>query len=195
MDVSAQIRCGVCEKRLELPVEVPIVELNCPHCASINEVFLFPALWRPQVVERGERRQNEEESACFFHEHKRADAPCSHCGRYLCSLCAIENEGRVVCAECLDAMLQGADRPAPAKECVRYDQIALGLAILSMLFWVIAPFVPPFVLYLVFRHWRTRLSIMPKRRWRFVVAGLLATMQLLFLLVLILSYFSLGDEI
>ncbi len=190
MGTTFEIACGKCDHAVAFASEERLLDVVCPHCGSANEVFLFPALWRPMAVERGDRRQSEAESSCFFHESKRAATPCDRCGRYLCTLCAITSGSDTVCAECLAEVLADENIPAPTREYFRYDQLAVGIAVLSSLFWLIAPLTVWVVLYLVIRHWNTRMSALPINRWRFVVAGLLAVLQLSLAAFLLLDNFT-----
>ena len=47
-----------------------------------------------------------------------------------------------------------------------------------MLIFYLTIFTAPFTLYLSIRYWREPMSVLPRRRWRFVVAILIALFQL-----------------
>lgn len=61
---------------------------------------------------------------------------------------------------------------------VRYDNIALSLAIYPLLMWFITVITAPMTIYFCVRYWRTPLSIVPVTRVRFVFAFIIAALQL-----------------
>ncbi len=65
----------------------------CRHCGRFIQAEVFPALIRPPEVHSGEVLL-EKEASCFFHDNKKAALSCGICGRFICSLCDIEFDGR-----------------------------------------------------------------------------------------------------
>jgi hypothetical protein len=59
-----------------------------------------------------------------------------------------------------------------------YDSIALALAVLPGFFIWPTLFTAPLAIYLSIRHWNRPLSIVPRGRWRFAVAIVIALAQI-----------------
>src|SRR5438128_1733856 len=75
----------------------------CPSCASLLQVEIFSAFFRPLAQGRpGETLLVETESSCFYHPQKKAVVPCDACGRFLCALCDCELQGKHFCPACLE---------------------------------------------------------------------------------------------
>lgn len=163
------------------------VATTCPACLSRLTVEVFPALFRPAArIEAGTLIEGE--SSCYEHAGKRAIAVCNHCGRFLCGLCEVEVDGNVWCPECLTA---GGSRPKlTALETSRtlYDSIALCLATWPLLiFFYSIVFTAPATLYVAIRYWNTPSSLVPRNKWRFVLAILIALAEILLIVALIVS--------
>ncbi len=143
--------------------------------------MLFPALFRePEKGRLGERVTEGSQAVCFFHAGRQAAVVCDRCGRFLCGLCDLGAGGRHTCPVCFG---EGA-RGDPALESTRsqtgilYDNLAMALAVLPMV-TIYGTFVgAPAALFVVFRYWNRRPPGVPRPRWRFVVAGMLAVCQI-----------------
>ena len=112
---------------------------------------------------------------------------CDRCGRFLCGLCEVQIGEKHYCPACLSAgraersdSSDGGGRGLPHLDAERmsWDRLALALAIYpAFLFWV--PIVTaPMVIVLVYRHWRTPVSLVRRGRARFVAAAVLAVVEL-----------------
>ena len=153
---------------------------SCPACGAPQQLFVFPALFRPLVPgEAGEQVLSETESSCFYHPQKRAVVPCDGCGRFLCALCDLELDNRHLCPTCLETGKKKGKIAKLQRERVLYDRMALMLAGLPLLMWPFTFVTAPAALFLVCRYWNAPLSITSASRARFVVAGLLAVVQVL----------------
>jgi hypothetical protein len=156
------------------------VKTACPSCLANLTVEVFPALFRSTVrVDAGALAEGE--ASCYEHPSKRAVALCSHCGRFLCGLCEVEIGESVWCPECLGT--NGGSRPKlAALETHRtlYDSMALMLAAwpLLFIFTYLGIFTAPAALYVAIRYWKAPSSIVPRNKWRFVVAIVVALAQL-----------------
>lgn len=173
------LACANCGFELTAPVAAPPLAVQCPLCSKQTELDFFPALLRetPRGTS-GEALLIDSESSCFYHEGKKAVVVCDHCGRFLCGLCDVEFNGRHVCPGCVETM-EGNGDPAPLqREVVYYDELALSVAIYPILIFYLIPITAPIVLYLVIRYWNKIRPLVPRSRWRFVVAGLVATLEL-----------------
>ena len=152
----------------------------CPHCGREVAVVAFPASRRRAAVAGAGMAASDGDSVCFHHQGKRAEVACEMCGRFLCDLCHVDLDGRAVCAACLTQMhthshktrLTGNATSAHVPRRIRYDKIALACVILSPFVCWGAFINAGVALYLCFRHWKTPISVIPRNRWRFVVAGI-----------------------
>lgn len=175
----APFTCSRC--RAPLPVEaITEAPASCPGCGTALHVVAFPALLaQPEKGETGEGLHVDDDSACFYHPKKQAVVPCGHCGRFLCALCDVEMRGEHLCPACVEeGVIEG--RLGDLKtEYVRYDSIALTIAVIPAIFLWPSLVAAPMALYLSLRHWKTRLSIVPRVRWRFIAAIALSLLQLI----------------
>jgi len=153
--------------------------VKCPHCDKRVRVEVFPALVRnPAAAAVEDAPVIADESTCFYHSGKKAAVVCDACGRFLCQLCDIEHGSEHLCPSCFERASDAATSPAAATRFVYYDSIALLWAVVGVPFWFLSFVTAPVALYYVVRHWRTPLSVVPRARWRFVVAGLVALAEL-----------------
>ena len=152
----------------------------CPTCRQWVEAYAFPALLRP--VGQGDRGQAvvfDEESSCFYHPKKKAEVPCEHCGRFLCSLCAVDVAGKPYCSACIAAGAHADGWSVEAREFTRYDIVALWIAVLPLIFVFPTIISAPIALYVAVRHWRAPTGLVRRRRWRSVMAILVSCLTLL----------------
>jgi hypothetical protein len=151
---------------------------QCQFCRSSIQVFAFPAAFRVHVLAPAGVALSEGESSCFYHSHKPAVAPCDQCGRFLCSLCRVDFGERVLCPQCIQSGAKKGSLTLVESRRNLYDSIAMALAILpGFLIWPTL-ITAPIAIYLSIRHWNRPLSIVPRSRWRFVVAILVALLQI-----------------
>jgi len=151
----------------------------CPACGTPIQIHLFPAWFRPPAVgNQGERILLEGEAGCFYHPEKKAVQPCAACGRFLCALCDCELQGQHFCPGCLDAGRQKGKIKNLENQRMLYDSIALSLAILPIITVYFTIITAPMALYMVIRHWNSPSSVVHHTRWRFVVAAILAILQI-----------------
>jgi hypothetical protein len=62
-----------------------------------------------------------------------------------------------------------------------YDSIALGLAVYPMVFplgWYFLFLTAPMTFYVALRHWKAPLGLVRRSRWRFILAMILAGLQI-----------------
>ena len=135
---------------------------------------MFAALVRPIARGRaGEALVMTGESACYYHENKKAAAICDACGRFLCGLCDCELSGRHYCPGCIEA----GKRKGTIEhlETVRplYGRQALLLAIVPLLVTGL------FAIYLAVRHRKTPGSLVSPQRWLMPTALVLGILQTL----------------
>lgn len=151
----------------------------CPVCRAPVSALVFPAfLSAPTPASTGTPLMEAGEASCFYHPQKRAVVPCDQCGRFLCGLCQVEFLGQNWCPRCIEAASQkgrlaqlDATRPL-------HDNRALMVAIFPIPAVWLTIFSAPLALYAVFRYWRAPSSILPRTKIRFIVAAVLASLQI-----------------
>jgi hypothetical protein len=151
----------------------------CPSCATLQRVDVFPALFRkPPDGSVANTLQTETEAGCYYHPKKQAVTACSACGRFVCNLCDVELNHRHLCPRCFEIgktkhKIQNLEN---SRTC--YDAIALNLAVLPMLIFWLTFFTAPIVVFISIRYWNAPGSVIGRRKWRFVVAMIIASLQL-----------------
>ncbi len=149
---------------------------SCGTCTTPISYTLFPARRRTRRAVRVERSV-EGDSTCYFHPSNQAATVCDDCGRYLCAVCELPSEdGRRLCPPCVSASRKKTT--AKADELVTYDDMALLLAVLPILMWPFTLLTAPATLGLVIWGWRKPRSLVRPNRWRLIVAGILAVLQI-----------------
>lgn len=176
---TPQIECPSCKASLPGGVFNISGMAPCPNCRTRLQIEVFPALFRPAAIGRpAESVMLEGESSCFYHPQKKAVLPCDACGRFVCALCDCEVGGQHFCPTCLEAGRTKRKIKNLEKRRTRYDDIALSLTILPALCFYPSLIAAPIAIYLAIRHWNTPLSIVPRSKIRYVLALILATVEI-----------------
>jgi hypothetical protein len=140
---------------------------------------VYPALFNGlSTGQTGVRLQNQQEAGCYYHPDKRAQRPCSACGRFMCALCDIELEGQHLCPICLEKGKSSEQISHLVDRRVCYDQVALLVAFLPMFMVWVTIVSAPIALYLCIRYWNAPPSILPRTKIRFILAIILASLQI-----------------
>lgn len=151
----------------------------CPACGLPLQVEVFPALFRKiGAGQNAEAVMIEGESSCFYHPKKKAVVPCEACGRFLCALCDCDLRGQHLCPACLEIGKAKGKIKTLDNERTLYDDIALALAIYPLLFFYFTLVTAPMSLFVAIRYWKAPQGILRRTKTRFVVAMILATLQI-----------------
>lgn len=176
---SATVSCTGCGTLLPVDLFNSGEEFPCGSCGAKLGVEVFPALFRSAgTVRSGEAVTAEGEASCFYHPKKKAVVLCAACGRFICSLCETELAGRRLCPSCIDKGHKNEELETLVTHRTLYDSMALSLAILPMLFFPVTAFTAPAVVYIAIRYWKRPGSVLPRTRFRFVLAILIALAQI-----------------
>jgi len=176
---AVAVSCPRCLAPLKSTTPTTGERPQCPRCLSVFEIEVFPAFFRRQArAPEAERVLIEGESTCFNHADKKAVVPCNGCGRFLCALCDCELHGEHFCPSCLEAGSSKGKIKSLENRRTRHDSIALALALAPMLIFYITLFTAPVTLYVVIRYWKTPLSVVRRTRVRFVIAAVVASLQI-----------------
>lgn len=175
---SGRVACVGCKRDLPPDFEDAADFLGCPACLNHLRVFAFPALRRSNAPAVAAPTIAAGEASCFYHPAKQAVVTCESCGRFLCGLCDIEIGDAHRCPSCLEAGKEKRQLATVETSRTLYDGLALVLAIVPLIFWPLTILTAPAALFIVIRYWRRPLSILPRTRIRFVVAGVFALAQI-----------------
>ena len=191
---NALIQCPKCRAWLVEGVFNQPEFAPCPACGTPLQVEVFPALFRETGTGRsGEAIMVEGESSCFFHPQKKAVVPCAGCGRFLCALCDCEFRGEHYCPACLEAGKDKGKIVALDRQRTRYDNIALSIAVLPMLLVPLIYFTivtAPMALFIVIRYWKAPRSLVQPGSFRFILAIIVALLQIGGWTALVIGLFS-----
>ena len=178
---AAAVGCPVCLNALPPETWNLDYETYCPICRAPVSAAVFPALFRADNRSLAEVAVQGTEATCFYHSTKKAVTPCDQCGRFLCSLCQVELSGQNWCPSCLESHRTQGKLTTLDNGRTLYDNIALVLTlapVVTVVFWFMAIFTAPASLFVILRYWRKPLSVTPRSRIRYVIAGILAVLEL-----------------
>jgi hypothetical protein len=173
------IRCTRCETPISAEIINTSALVPCSTCKEPIRADVYPALYRrPAQGSIGSPLQAETEAGCFYHPGKKATVACSVCGRFLCALCDVDFNGRHLCPGCLEKGKTKRKIKNLENHRVRYDKIALFIAIFSMLLIWPTLITAPIVLFMVIRYWRAPGSIIPRSKVQFILAFAISGLQI-----------------
>ena len=162
----------------------------CPNCRAVLAAFAFPAQVREHPAAVPEPAVEGGEATCYFHARNKAVAPCDQCGRFLCALCHVDISGQNWCPSCIELHRRRGRLAYLDTRRMLYDNLALVLAlspIVLLPFWPIAIVTAPATLFVVFFYWRKLASLVPRTKARFIVAGVLAGIELVALVFVVMA--------
>jgi DNA-directed RNA polymerase subunit RPC12/RpoP len=183
------IHCTRCSGSLPVSVIKSGDAATCPNCGASLIVRPFPALLalRP-TVHPDDLRLEAGEASCFYHVNKRASSTCGRCGRFVCSLCTVEFDSAIWCPGCMADAQAGKKHAGLENRRVLWDSIALGTATFPF-FMGIWPAAPGSLaaIFISLRYWRSPGSLIPRMKWRFVLAILIALAEITFMAFVVYS--------
>jgi hypothetical protein len=153
--------------------------VSCAFCSSRLRVDVFPAINRSLPPgQAGVTLQVDKEAGCFYHPRKKAVVPCAACGRFLCALCDVSLNGQHLCPACLEKGRTQHKIKSLENHRTCYDSIALLVATVSILIYWFTIFTAPLVIFLTVRHWKSPSSVIPRTKIRFILAFIIAGVQI-----------------
>ena len=151
----------------------------CPSCSGLLRTDVYPALFRKLPRgQSGDSLQLDKEAGCYYHPQKKAVVPCSACGRFVCALCDVALNDQHLCPSCFEKGKTKRKIKNLENQRTCYDSIALMVAMVSILIHWFTIFTAPLVIYLTIRHWNSPSSIIPRTKIRFVLAFIIASLQI-----------------
>lgn len=169
--IARSVACPKCRTPLP-PALYNAHELQpCPACAVRLQVEVFPAVLRPPGKgASAEAVLVEGEASCFYHPAKKAVVPCAGCGRFLCAVCEVELDGVHFCPACLESGKKKGRLHQLENRRTLYDNLALAVAVYPWIFVWTSIIGAPIALYIALRYWKAPSSVVPRTRWRAVLA-------------------------
>jgi len=166
-------------------------EAFCFACHTKYALTEFPALRATRVVSHARDADTAANDAtCFFHPQNQAEAVCDSCGRFLCSVCAVNYGGRILCPTCIAA---GKTTPAAKILSSEWNPDGLSLLLATVPIFMIFPTLvtAPAALIVLALNWNKRMTTPVRRvRWQRWVAGVLALIQVALWTLLFVHLFS-----
>jgi hypothetical protein len=179
------IACAVCSTPVPREYWNRQAGVRCSGCGNPVHVSVFPAILRVTAAAAPQSLEVETEASCFYHPQSRAARVCDECGRFLCTLCDLEIEGRHICPRCFESGVSTHKIETAEPRRVMYDTVALALATLPFLMIWPAIIGAPWSLFVVVRHWNSPASVVPRTKIRFILATVFALAQIGFLIFVI----------
>lgn len=170
------ISCPCCAHELP-PEAVQPGGAVCYNCEARVEATVFRTAFREHFIPEDLQLESGQAS-CFFHSYRVAVSPCSHCGRFLCNLCRIDWSGSPLCITCIETFQKAPRSSFLSSTRFHYDSLALALATIPSLLIGMSIITAPLALGLVLFTYRRQTSITPRSKWRFLLAGVLAFLQI-----------------
>lgn len=173
------VGCTKCRAPLP-PALYNLADLRrCPACAAHVQVEVFPAALRPAGPgSAGEAVLIDGEASCFYHPAKKAVVPCANCGRFLCAVCDVDLGGQHLCPGCVESGKRKGRLQQLENRRTLYDSLALAVAVYPLIFVWTTLLGAPIALYLSIRYWNAPSSVIPRSKWRFVLAIIIALLEL-----------------
>lgn len=176
MIAGPALPCPKCQRALETLSWHSDAGGNCRYCGVDFEFTRFPALTATRAHVGPKTVLAAEHATCFFHLENQAETVCASCGRFLCTVCAIDFNQRKLCPNCI------ASASSQAVETVNqrtlYDSLALSLSLVPILIWPITVVTSPLALGFVIYGWRKPRSLVGGGRGKLVAAAILSILQI-----------------
>jgi hypothetical protein len=119
------------------------------------------------------------EASCFYHPQKQAAQVCDGCGRLICNLCSVDLGSEHLCPSCISAGRRKGKITALEGSRTCYDRISLSLAFVGIVFYGFSIILAPIAIYIAIRHWNSPGSLLGVSKNRYVIAIILATLELI----------------
>jgi hypothetical protein len=188
MTSGPALPCPKCQRSLEPLSWHSDHAGSCRRCGVDFEFTGFPALTASRVHVGPKAVLAAEHATCFFHAENQAETVCASCGRFLCTVCAIEFNQRKLCPACVASA--NNTEPEAVGQRTLHDGIALSLALVPMLIWPITFVTAPTALGFVIYGWRKPRSLVAGGRSKLIWAGILSLLQIAGWLVLLVFFLT-----
>ena len=163
-----------------------------------TRVLYFPAITeKVESIELSSQVKLSEESACYFHEDKKAQCACSQCGRYLCALCDIEFNNEHICSSCIHSNKSKDKAGQYETKRVLHGSIALFVVFApfaTLVLYVFAFLLAPFNIIYLIVTWKKPGPMYSNFKWRNWLAMIGSVAIVVGMIIGMIAIFSnLGD--
>lgn len=138
--------CPRCGKEIDRGAIVAR-SVSCPVCLRDFEAELFEPPPLDASVARMAEAGPEAANPCSHHAGNVATDHCSRCGVFMCGLCRIDTDGRVLCPACFERLSDGEELPSMVAHHRDYSLLQLYLVALGYLIIFLAPVTGPASVY------------------------------------------------
>lgn len=197
ININPHLACPSCKTDISVSKETDGKMIECTECNSNIEVFLFPELFaRTEAVRANNVSEIDQEACCFFHENKVATSHCTQCGRFICKLCELDIGDECLCPSCASGDNK-TKKVSLKNRSVLYDKIALYLTlypVLLIITFYFTIFTAPLGIIVAIRYWNRQETILPRGKWRFIVALIIGVIEVLVWIGILYSIFHFGSK-
>lgn len=142
----AEVPCPHCRFALDRAT-MPSGIVLCPRCRRSFEIVLFaPPERRVRVAEVAEAGPGGA-TACAVHKRNVAVGNCSRCGIFVCSVCKVEADRRVLCPPCFDRLSAEGALDSVRTKYRDYSGMTLSTALVGLLLWPFGIVLGPLTIY------------------------------------------------
>ena len=121
--------------------------VSCPVCLRDFEGVVFDPPPPQASVARLAEAGPESANPCGHHPGNVASDHCSRCGVFMCALCRIDSDGRILCPACFERMAEAGELPTLVAHSRSYFVVQLYLVILGFLVIFLGPVTGPASVY------------------------------------------------
>jgi len=151
----------------------------CPACGTPLQVEIFPRCFVRSLQEKPASQlwwMANQAAFTIRKKRPRLFAPPAVVFFAPCAIC--ELGGQHLCPACLEAGKQKGKIKSLENHRTLYDSMALALAVYPLLIFYFTIITAPAALFVAIRHWNSPSSIIPRTKIRFVVAIVIALVEL-----------------
>lgn len=121
--------------------------VSCPVCLRDFEAVVFDPLTSDASVARLAEAGPEAANPCGHHAGNVASDHCSRCGVFMCALCRIDADGRVLCPPCFERMADAGELPTLIGHYRDFSVLQVHLVLLGFLIIFVGPVTGPASVY------------------------------------------------
>ncbi len=139
--------CPRCRRGLD-PAQVDSGFQSCPHCGGYFDATRFEPP-EPRVTVRAVEEAGPGAAAsCTAHRGNVATTNCGRCGVFMCDLCRIDADERVLCPACFERLSAEGALPSARTTFRDYGRMGVHFLVFALLFF--SCFGPPFAVGAVY---------------------------------------------
>ena len=187
---STEINCPKCRNAITVTESGGRMEENCPVCHANHKLFVFPRLFREPAdnLDSSPELSMPGDATCHFYPELKAELVCDECGCFMSKKASIDWGEKNLCMPCLHSLReqkQDLDFQATTKV---YDNRALALVTWMAPFTL---FTAPLALFILIRHRKASLGFIPRSKYRWWVAMILAILWIIAWITALVAWIAL----